>query len=386
MTLGYNVITKRITTNLCDEPQGVSLFEKVVQWFDRLCELNDIKHNDLGSMIAVIAAEKAINPAVEYLSALSWDRTPRFAAVASCLRGSAPAVAEAAMRMFLIELCAAADHAQRSPHDPQFDTVVVLQGPQGIGKSRFWRELMPPELAPFFRGGRSLSPGDKDSLLAALSALVVELGELDATFRRADVAALKAFLSLDADQIRRPYARGHEQMQRRTLFVGTVNAPEFLVDDTGNRRFVPAPVDSIDFATLKGIAIEQVLAEAWHRYLMGEQWWPTLAEQQLIAPARAAHERMRPGDERLLMHYDFSTLPDPLPVGWEKGAVPGIRALTATQITAEIGLDGADRGDTTAVGIALTRINQDQTGRPRRVECGRLRLWAVPTADVARLV
>jgi putative DNA primase/helicase len=283
------------------------------------------------------------------------------------------------MRMLLIELCAAADHARRSPHDPQFDTVVVLQGPQGIGKSRFCRELMPPELAPFFRGGRSLNPGDKDSLLAALSALVVELGELDATFRKADIAALKAFLSLDVDQIRRPYARGHEQMQRRTVFVATVNVPDFLTDDTGNRRFVPVPIDSIDFATLKQIAIEQVLAEAWHRYLMGEQWWPTPAEKQLIAPARAGHEKMRPHEERLLMHYDFSTLPDPLPAGWENDVVPGIHALTATQIATAIGFDAAARhGDVTSVGIALAKINQDQDQRPRRGMRSKVNVWAIP--------
>ena len=298
--LGYDVIAKRLTTNLCAEPEGISLIDMLSQWFHRLWLLNGIRGGDLAAMIAAVAAGNATNPAVDYLSSLKWDVASRFAAVAACLQGPAIALSEAAIRMLFVQLCAAADHAARSPHDPQFDVVVVLQGPQGIGKSRFFRSLMPPELALYYRGGLSLDPANKDSVLAAISALVVELGELDGTFRKADVAALKAFLSLHDDLIRRPYGRGHERMPRRTAFVGTVNTPDFLADETGSRRFVPVPVDAIDFAALAAIPLEQVLAEGWQRYISGEQWWPTSAELQVIAPVRAAHERMRPEEERLL--------------------------------------------------------------------------------------
>ena len=79
-----------------------------------------------------------------------------------------------------------------------------------------------------------------------------------------------------------------------------------------------------------------------------------------------------------MQHYDFSVLPDPLPRGWENNTQPNVRAYTATQVTEIVGLDPTRRADVTAIGIALTRLNQDRQGRPRRLERRKLRLWAMP--------
>src|SRR5690606_18813858 len=123
---------------------------------------------------------------------------------------------------------------------------------------------------------------NKDSIKAVISAWCCELGELDGTFRKSDVAALKAFLSQERDEIRLPYAPTASVFRRRTVFVGTVNDATFLADTTGNRRFWPLTVTRVDVGW-DDEEVDQLWAEAWGRYLTGEKWWPTPQEEELLA-------------------------------------------------------------------------------------------------------
>jgi putative DNA primase/helicase len=72
-------------------------------------------------------------------------------------------------------------------------------------------------------------------VMSAVSHWVVELGELDSTFKKSDVSVLKAFITRRQDKLRRPYARRDSVFPRRTVFAGTVNDYQFLHDNTGNR-------------------------------------------------------------------------------------------------------------------------------------------------------
>jgi putative DNA primase/helicase len=74
-----------------------------------------------------------------------------------------------------------------------------------------------------FLEGQTLNPAEKDSVLTAVSHWIVELGELDATFKKADIAQLKAFVTKTSDKVRRPYALKDSSFPRRTVFAGTVN-------------------------------------------------------------------------------------------------------------------------------------------------------------------
>lgn len=122
--------------------------------------------------------------------------------------------------------------------------VLVLKGPQGAGKTRWIRKLAKDD---FVKTGLQLNPNNKDSVLEANSVMICELGELDATTRKADHAQLKAFLSKDYDYVRRPYGREEVKMPRKTSFIASVNNESFLVDDTGNRRYLVVEVGNIDY-------------------------------------------------------------------------------------------------------------------------------------------
>jgi putative DNA primase/helicase len=128
-----------------------------------------------------------------------------------------------------------------------------------------------------------MDPSNKDSVIEATSSFIVELGELDATTRKADVAMLKSFLTRDVDEYRAPYGRKREAYPRRTIYGATVNPSEFLVDQTGNRRFWLMPCASI--VQDAEVDMQQVWAEACVLAQTEGHWMPGefKSEQQELA-------------------------------------------------------------------------------------------------------
>lgn len=168
------------------------------------------------------------------------------------------------------------------------DTMLVLMGAQGARKSSLLRLLAP---CGSFADVR-IDPDDKDSVLRASRAAIVEWPELAGASRR-EQEALKAYFSLQEDRVRPPYARGDIKIPRRTVFCATTNEDDFLRDTTGSRRYWPVRVGSIDLDGL-GKVKDQLWAEAvdLYRFLKAQDashiWW--LDEAQDAERARqAAH-------------------------------------------------------------------------------------------------
>ena len=72
--------------------------------------------------------------------------------------------------------------------------------------------------------------------------MLLELGEIDHYFKASTVESFKNIISTSIDQVRLPYARKPQRMPRRFVMFGTTNRSQFLVDPTGNRRFVPLEI------------------------------------------------------------------------------------------------------------------------------------------------
>lgn len=119
------------------------------------------------------------------------------------------------------------------------DIILVFQGKQGIGKTRFFEKLALS--SKYFGEGICLDPRDKDSIMQATSKFISELGEIGSTMRK-DMDSVKAFLTKSTDEYRTPYGKASLHYPRITSFVGTVNDDKFLIDQTGNRRFVTIPL------------------------------------------------------------------------------------------------------------------------------------------------
>jgi putative DNA primase/helicase len=122
--------------------------------------------------------------------------------------------------------------------------VLTFVGEQGVGKTRAFKDLT-ADLPEIFHEGATLDPSNKDSVISSISHWIVELGELDSTFKKSEISQLKAFLTRDTDVVRRPYAKRDSTYPRRTVFAGTVNEYQFLHDTTGNRRFWPIEITQV---------------------------------------------------------------------------------------------------------------------------------------------
>ncbi|HVL76315.1 MAG TPA: VapE domain-containing protein, partial [Noviherbaspirillum sp.] len=131
--------------------------------------------------------------------------------------------------------------------------------------------------------------GEKDGYLAIQGILIYEIAELE-QFNRAEVTAVKAFMSSQKDRYREPYGRRMVNQPRRTVFAATTNEGQYFKDTTGNRRFWPVETGRIDLEGLRRDR-EQLLGEAVHMMRAGVKWFPTRDEQQrLISPVQGDRE------------------------------------------------------------------------------------------------
>jgi putative DNA primase/helicase len=221
--------------------------------------------------LIVVAREHSYNPVADYLRGLTWDGTERLDDwMMRFLRASVinDATGESVSnwmrlvgRRWLISMAARA----LSP-GCQVDTVPILEGSQGCGKTSTLRIL----------GGRwhtdtKITLGDKDSYMVAGSNWVVELAEIGA-LKRGDMETIKAFLTAREDSYRMPYGRAVGKHPRMSVIIGTTNdVDNYLLDPTGNRRYWPIKIGLVDRDGLEA-ARDQLFAEAVAAYDAGERW------------------------------------------------------------------------------------------------------------------
>lgn len=190
----------------------------------------------------------------DYLDALVWDGVPRIDRWLVEYAGvEDSAYVRAVSRAFLI----AAVRRVRQP-GCSFDTMLVLEGAQGTGKSAALRILAISD--DWFTD--DVPMGSQDVIEATAGKWIVEMSEIEG-MGQGDVAALKAFLSARVDVGTRPaYQREAPKVPRHFVIVGTTSAAEYLKDSTGNRRFWPVHVSrSFDLDRLRADR-DQLWAEA----------------------------------------------------------------------------------------------------------------------------
>ncbi|MEH6519201.1 MAG: VapE domain-containing protein [Halioglobus sp.] len=352
VTVNYNVITKRLTVQGIDSMKGDEE-AAVIAELTSMCAKYGLSKATVGDFIDRIAKKNPINPVVDWLQLLpvaSGDPIGDF--VTHC-QFEDHAWAKSAFTRWFIQAVAAADHATLTPNAvarSEFPYVLVLAGPQGIRKTSLMYDLL-GEKSDLFTAGRMLDTSNKDSLLAALSNWIIELGEIDSTFRKSDIAALKAFLTDPSDDIRKPYARASTLMARRTAFFATVNQLRFLQDETGNRRFWPVEMIHAIAPLPDGLS-ERIWAWAWQQYLAGEQWWLTREEEKQHTGIVCKYED-KPLKARVLDCYDFDE------------DTRTIR-ITATEILKEIGWPSTDKSALTKLGLILKELGIQKSGRRAR--------------------
>ena len=241
---------------------------------DLMC-VNKIPYVNIEEHVLMIAGDNAFHPVRDYLLGLNWDGVSRIDDVFNTLTLSDgdKDFAKMLLRKWLI-MCATSVIKHKGVSQ---QGVLTLVGKQGIGKTSWIKSLVPNQ--DWVTTDMTINPGDKDDVIKFVKNWIVELGELDATFRKADIAALKGFITRDVDEFRAPFGKKSEKYPRQTSFYGSVNEIEFLQDEE-NRRFWPIHVSKINFK--HDIDINQLWAEVVQLVHAGEIYWLTDDERATL--------------------------------------------------------------------------------------------------------
>jgi putative DNA primase/helicase len=357
----YNVIKKKVHTTLpgiqgtTDNADSVALTH-----ICSLAALNGLSPGYVPSYVEVIADSAAFNPVADWINSKPWDGEDRLPSLCNTLtirEDFPPFLRDILVRRWLLSAVAAALMTQGF----RARGVLTFQGPQGIGKTAWVMSLVSDPLLRdmLVKVDHHLDANNKDSILTAVSHWIVEIGELDSSFKK-DIARLKGFLTSDQDKLRRPYGRTDAEYARRTVFCATVNESNFLVDMTGNTRWWTIPVTAINFKHT--IDMQQVFAQLAVEFREGNaQWWLNKPEEDLLEVHNRDHQNVSVIREGMLDHIDF-----------EMAKHPGMPAMTPTEILKLIGFDKPSNPQCKECGGILRQM----LGEPKKIKG--INKWRVP--------
>jgi putative DNA primase/helicase len=248
-----------------------------------------VPESQIASAVRYVARQRSRHCVLEWLAAQHWDQIGRlehafedFWGVPLTLAQPSDYVRAISANFFLGMV------ARVVRPGCQLDTMVIFEGPQGIGKSRALRMIGGPW---YMLAAESVTSKDFYQILPGK--LLVEIGELE-SFSRAEQEKTKIAISTPTDRYRSSYGRRAEDHPRQCVFAGTTNREDYGHDDTGLRRFLPIRCGEIDAAGLTA-ARTQLFAEAYVRILAGEPWWKTPAAPTLSAQAdRQSYDEWTP--------------------------------------------------------------------------------------------
>lgn len=263
----------------------------------------------LKNALLTITAERSFHPIKEYLEGLpAWDGKKRLETLLIDYLGAEDSsYVRAVTRKTLVAAVARV-------YEPgiKFDTVLVLSGPQGIGKSMFFAKLG----GIWFSDSLTISDmRDKTGAEKLQGFWIMEIGEMNG-IKKVEVETVKSFASRQDDKFRVAYGTVVESHPRQCVICGTSNSQHFLRDVTGNRRFWPVQVTGecpLHPWNMDKPLLEQIWAEALTLYNAGEEL--ILKGNDAEMAAEKQQEALENDDREGLVREYLDKL---LPADWAK--------------------------------------------------------------------
>lgn len=312
---------------------------------EAIATLNDMPVKNIDKWLDVIAAEHAYHPVVESIKERPWDGVKRLDAFLGTIETTRPEIDRILIKTWMVSAIAACHMREGFVSHG----VLVIQGEQGLGKTAWIKKLDPVGAA--VRISAIVDPSQRDSLIQLARFWIVELGELDATFRKADIARLKAFITNDVDIARGAWVRKDVGMVRRTVYAATVNDPNFLLDTTGNRRWWTIEATAIHYQ--HDFDMQQVWAEVKAEWDAGALTYLTPELQQQVNDNNTEHELIDPLKESIISSYDWTATRR--------------ERKTVTEMLKEIGYVKPTRGECTIAAKIVIELNGEKGKRSNGV-------------------
>jgi hypothetical protein len=348
--LGYsfrmNDIADKIEVNhipITDEKAGEIRAKMRDAGFYRSHEMEDV--------YAWEASKNRYHPIKDYLLSITWDGKDYISQLASYFNDSY-GMFTTWIRKWMIGACAKVFEAEQNP-------MLVLDGPQGIGKSEFARWLASPMPDYFLEA--PINTDDKDSEIRLMSYWIWEVSELGATTRKADYEALKAFLTTRKVTVRKPYGRHDIIKPALASFVGTINNSSGIFSDpTGSRRFILSKIEDISWDYSSDLDPSDVWAEAMAAYLAGETWKLTRDEFIKSQQINEEYDVADPIEDLVKKFFDLDVARD----DWW---LPTSDILAILQDPTRGGLKGSTRGNAMGLAAVMTKLGHEKKKRVNNI-------------------
>lgn len=263
------------------------------------------KCSDLELALHLVWRENMFFELRDYLTSLTWDGVPRIDTLFVDYFGADDTPYTRAITRKTLTAAVA------RVMDPgcKFDYMLILEGPQGIGKSSFLAQLA---TNPKYYLDELRTFEGKEASELIQGKWIAEVAELSA-FGKAETNIIKGFVTRQTDTFRAAYGKGTKDYPRKCVFIGTTNSEEYLKDATGERRYWPLRLHSKITIPLNEIPVNQLWAEAFARWQFGETLYlsPELEEE-----AKRQQEMRRESNMKEGLILEF--LEKPVPVDWNK--------------------------------------------------------------------
>lgn len=254
---------------------------RITVYMQEVIGLLTIPETQVGSAVRYVAFQRQRHAVRDWLRTLKWDGEPRIAhaledywSVESSPTQPSDYVRAVSANLFIGLV------ARVMQPGCQLDVMIILEGAQGIGKSKSLRILGG---AWYMLAAESVA--SKDFYQTIKAKWLIEIGELDA-MSKADREKNKIAISTPVDRYRTSYGRRAQDHPRECVFVGTTNRDDYGNDDTGLRRYWPVRCgDTIDLESIARWR-EQLFAEAVCLFDAGATWWEVPSAAQAVQ-----HER-----------------------------------------------------------------------------------------------
>lgn len=269
--LAFNEFTKQIE---CLRATPWHKVNKIRQWEDGddsslrsyVEKVYGIHHSGkTKDAIISVSIQNGYHPVRDYLKSLTWDGKHRLEHLFIKYLG----VENSEVNRVATRKALTAGVARIMEPGCKFDYMLTLYGPQGVGKSALLKKL-----GGAWFSDSLISVTGKEAYEALQGVWLMEMAELAAT-RKAEVEAIKHFISKQTDRFRVAYGHYTQDFARQCIFIGTTNKVDFLRDETGGRRFWPMTVNpdnvEVKWSNLTKDEIDQIWAEAKHYYDNGEE-------------------------------------------------------------------------------------------------------------------
>ena len=182
------------------------------------------------------------------------------------------------------------------------NVILVLIGEQGSYKTTWLNYLLPPELSNYFYTKTNAQRMGRDDLLTLAQYGLVCCEELD-TMRPSELNQLKAAVTMPSIDERAAYAHFHEHRKHIASFCGTGNNAQFLADPTGNRRWLPFEVESIESPREHPFDYAGIYSQAYALYRQNFRFWFSREEVLRLAVHNKRFETPRLEEELVQLYF-----------------------------------------------------------------------------------